>query len=1622
MKKKSIRSRSSMAVMLAVVLTLTMIPLEGSAFEQLNGTDSGAVIISEGTVENPAAEKQRQNVSAAAFTAEGYLESSQAGGKIVSSSESGSVITGSVSLESGYDLAAVRYVHPDGSSEYADLTESGKGYTFSIQKTGSGNLVPEFFSTEVWDGTVDFSWYDSSRTEFYLSTPAQLAGLAALVNGMTDRSLPDSRIRGDRSLLITHKIDNFQLTGAGGGNQYATVYQADAATDFAGKTIYLTKDMDMGGVYDAATESWSGPNWTPIGGKYPMEPSTGEYLIESFFNGVIDGQGHDIKNLYCDRFTEKGYAYSQAIGFVGYLGDLYSDETLPEGWVPAVRNLTVAGDVYGRRMVAGVVGRTGRLTDGVIIENCANYARIHNTDSKGVGGICGAGWGNGIIRSCYNRGDVTTTYSCPTGGICGSNGGLDIYNCYNTGRIDSNGQKRGRGIGSHDSGSYVVDNCYFIEGCSDDPSDPGYYSGTALNITVNVTEMPESRMKSSELLDALNLNGNVFVRDQKNINSGFPILYFQSEEYDSQTNCTITLEQTEGGTIGVSGGLTVPKGTVVELTASPDGGYMFRKYNAAGHSFTGSFYTVLEDVTIRAEFSEMKKGNVVISNNDECTVSLLKTGTVMNEEGQAESVSRIQLEDGGILYEGDSLTAEGHLRQGAAPSDPSKEYTGAFRYTFTYSGGSSSVTERGGHEVDSAIQGRTLTVAAEALTRNKNWSALADTSWYTGDASEYAIQSPAQLAGLAELVNSGVSFEGIVICLSQDISLANTDGTNATRQWAAIGSGSSNAFKGTFDGKGHTVSDMTAVSGGSYAGLFGYCKNAVIRNVTVKGTSMAQGSAAGIAGHLSGGILTECVSRVNVYSTGQYAAGIAAGISDGAEVRKSVNYGQISGTSSVAGIAGGSGQLGDRIVSCVNYGQVSGSASLSGGTGGIAGSIGGRVERCANYGDITSNGWYTGGLIGHASSADTISMETSQVRDSYNQGDVTSENTTRNAAAGGLAGYAQYLTLDNCYNTGKVELTDKNTASSYEGSLAGRFYRSVYNHIENSYVLDSSCGRVMDVNYEALDYVHVAVMTSSEMGKKAFCVEMNDRAGDSIFTTGKYPEFLKLKENRICIVEFTGDYTGSRQVRAGDPVDLPEAAEGYSYSFTVDGIPWSGETVADNVTVNVVQSAAEHTVSFYADDRLISVEKYRDGDNSVPEPAIPEKTGYTAAWQDYSLDGTDIRVNAVYTGGKVYGGSSLSADGHYCLAADAVGVITVEAGEKASLDGAEGAAQVQIVLEKGASLVLKDVETRYNGSVLIMKGDNTIELLGSSRVIGASSVSDNPDPTILAEGKVAFTGSGSLYSTAESGNAVIQVGAGAEMTVDGPKLELYKFHKLGIDGGVLNGPGSVRLDNGLLASFSDSDNLYAASLGSFTQNGGTAIFMCDDNEQSVRADSITLNGGSFRAQGRSHEDPSIYYENADAVACGGFSETYRLTETNVSSLGAPYTVSVGSTESSVDGAYKAELLENSEAFQVSAGDTLYVWSRGGNRVSVKGSGGAAYTAAVFGNQVNVLFSEAPPAGSVIAAASYDPGGILLDYSSADASVESSLDLNVEGASEVKVFVYRSREDMSPIMPETRLML
>ena len=427
-------------------------------------------------------------------------------------------------------------------------------------------------ASDAWDGTVDISWYDPAKTEYEIDTPAKLAGLAALVNGMADPTA--KKIVGNTAYLVSKKVDNVMLVGVGG------------------------------------------------------ERSEAEF------------------------------------------------ET---GWQPAVRNLVLgSGWIYARRMVGGIVGRVGETSNGVVIENCGNRADIKNTDSKGVGGIVGSAWGKGTIRSCYNTGSVSTTYTCPAGGILGSNEGMDVYNCYSAGKIDTNGAQYGRGIGGHDTGSYTVAGCWYLSGSDDDPASNGYYMGTSRRITVDVTAADQKTLQSEAVLTALNTNGAVFAQDAAGKNDGYPILWFENGQ--KGTDCQLTQASAANGAFTVSQTGAVRFGTSVSLAAQPAAGYRLAYFTANGSQILGDYYTVTGDTELAAVFQKVKTASVTVPEYGAFYLAAARTGYQLTADGM-EYVEREALHTGDTVLEGNILTLQTHSYADAIPADGALEYREGYQFS-----------------------------------------------------------------------------------------------------------------------------------------------------------------------------------------------------------------------------------------------------------------------------------------------------------------------------------------------------------------------------------------------------------------------------------------------------------------------------------------------------------------------------------------------------------------------------------------------------------------------------------------------------------------------------------------------------------------------------------------------------------------------------------------------------------------------------------------------------------------------------------------------------------------------------------------------------------------------------
>lgn len=67
------------------------------------------------------------------------------------------------------------------------------------------------------------------------------------------------------------------------------------------------------------------------------------------------------------------------------------------------------------------------------------------------------------------------------------------------------------------------------------------------------------------------------------------------------------------------------------------------------------------------------------------------------------------------------------------------------------------------------------------------------------------------------------------------------------------------------------------------------------------------------------------------------------------------------------------------------------------------------------------------------------------------------------------------------------------------------------------------------------------------------------------------------------------------------------------------------------VEVNAVYTPVEYSVLFTASGTAVAELTYTVIDNTVSEPAVPEKQYYSGEWEKYSLTGGDVTVNAVYT-------------------------------------------------------------------------------------------------------------------------------------------------------------------------------------------------------------------------------------------------------------------------------------------------------------------------------------------------------------------------------------------------------
>lgn len=256
----------------------------------------------------------------------------------------------------------------------------------------------------------------------------------------------------------------------------------------------------------------------------------------------------------------------------------------------------------------------------------------------------------------------------------------------------------------------------------------------------------------------------------------------------------------------------------------------------------------------------------------------------------------------------------------------------------------------------------------------------------TSTIQKFKISSADSLEALATAVkeNDGkgaYNLKGFTFYLANDIELSDT--------WTPISNVTypADAFAGTFDGNGHTISGLNGSNG-----LFGFVNGATIKNLKVEGTiSGTSANVGGIVGKTQGKVtITNCsfTGSVSTSKSGSSnaAGGIVGRVNAGTlKVENCANHATVTAEkASAAGIIGYGGSNKVTITNCYNDGAISGQWYPSGicaqNTKGTS-----KIQECFNSGSIrkTNDGTYCAGISANFKGEATNCYRTEPSSDSF---------------------------------------------------------------------------------------------------------------------------------------------------------------------------------------------------------------------------------------------------------------------------------------------------------------------------------------------------------------------------------------------------------------------------------------------------------------------------------------------------------------------------------------------------------------------------------------------------------------------------------------------------------------
>lgn len=261
------------------------------------------------------------------------------------------------------------------------------------------------------------------------------------------------------------------------------------------------------------------------------------------------------------------------------------------------------------------------------------------------------------------------------------------------------------------------------------------------------------------------------------------------------------------------------------------------------------------------------------------------------------------------------------------------------------------------------------------------------------------IESAEDLAEFRDRVNEGEA--DLDAELKENIDLASVCGTGLG-SWVPI-----NQYNGTFDGAGHTISNLYVTAGSEdKAGLFGSAEpGSVIQNLVLENAA------------IEGGEYTGAVAA--------YAEGTISGCSVSGNIK---GYETVGGIVGYIGHGTSEGSAGQGLTDCVNSAAIICEEDVEDAyVGGIAGYTAQNIRNCENNGEIHCSGKYAGGIVGRVEGTYyTEEGYFAKIENCRNNGPVDGC-----VIVGGISGSLFDGYLNNCMNTAEIK------GYTYLGGLCG---------------------------------------------------------------------------------------------------------------------------------------------------------------------------------------------------------------------------------------------------------------------------------------------------------------------------------------------------------------------------------------------------------------------------------------------------------------------------------------------------------------------------------------------------------------------------------------------------------